>query len=102
MNLVRRILTSTFVLALAFVPTSRLAVAQAHPASASAPQGDPLDINTASRDQLKALPGIGDAYADRIIKGRPYAAKNQLIQKGILPNNTYAGIQNRIIARRAK
>ena len=102
MNFVRRILTSTFVLALALAPASRFASAQAWPASVAAPQGDPLDINTASRDQLKALRGIGDAYADRIIKGRPYAAKNQLIQKGILPSNTYAGIQNRIVARRIK
>ena len=101
MSLVRRILTSTFLLTLALAPAQQLATAQAQPA-AVAPQGDPLDINTASRDQLKALPGIGDAYADRIIKGRPYTAKNQLIQKGILPNNTYTKIQGMIVARRSK
>ena len=101
MSLRRRILASTFVFVFALMPVPRPVSAQAKPASA-APQGDPLDINTATRDQLKALPGIGDAYADRIIKGRPYIAKNQLTQKGILPQNTYTRIQNLILAKRAK
>ncbi len=100
MGLVRRILSSVFVLALLLAPVPQI-TAQAKPAPA-APQGDLLDINTATRDQLKALPGIGDAYANRIIKGRPYTAKNQLTQKGILPGNTYAKIQGMIIAKRSK
>jgi DNA uptake protein ComE-like DNA-binding protein len=58
----------------------------------------PLDLNTATADQLKALPGIGDAYTKRIIDGRPYAMKNQLTQRGILPQATYDGIKDKIVA----
>ncbi len=61
-----------------------------------------MDINTATAEQLKTLPGIGDAYAARIIGGRPYTAKNQLVQRGILSQNAYAAIKDQIIAHRAK
>ena len=61
-----------------------------------------MDINTASAAQLKTLPGIGDNYAARIIAGRPYTAKNQLVQRGILPQNVYAGLKDQIIAHRPK
>ncbi len=61
-----------------------------------------LDINTATPDQLKQLPGIGDAYSKRIVDGRPYAAKTQLTSRGILPKATYDGIAGQIIAKHAK
>jgi competence protein ComEA len=64
--------------------------------------GDKLDINTATADQLKAIPGIGDVYSKRIIDGRPYTAKNQLTSRGILPAATYNKIKDQIIASRPK
>src|ERR1700735_3939733 len=101
MSLLRhRILAATLVLAAfpAFTAPANI-VAQAMTMKA-APAAAPLDINTATPDQLKALPGIGDAYAKRIIDGRPYTAKNQLTGRGILPQKTYDGIKNMIVATR--
>jgi hypothetical protein len=59
----------------------------------------PLDINSASVDELKALPGIGDAHAKRIVAARPYKQKDELVKKGILPQPTYDKIKEQIVAR---
>ena len=77
------------------IPIDSTALAAAEKAG----QDDLLDINTATVDQLKALPGIGDAYSEKIIKGRPYQRKDELVQKQILPRATYEGIKYKIVAK---
>jgi DNA uptake protein ComE-like DNA-binding protein len=61
-----------------------------------------LDINSASRDDLMKLKGIGDVRADAIIKGRPYKGKNELLDKKIVPENVYNDIKDKIIAHQAE
>ena len=99
-----RILRNLFLAAALFsvFPLSMTAqkAATAKPAAATAT--DKIDINTATADQLKAIPGIGDAYSKRIIDGRPYTAKNQLVSRGILPQGVYDKVKDQIVATKAK
>lgn len=61
----------------------------------------PLDINSATVAQLKALPGIGDAYSQKIVDGRPYGGKDDLVNKNIIPQATYDKIKDVIIAKQS-
>ena len=70
--------------------------------SSSSTSAKLIDINTASQDELKSLPGIGDAYSAAIIKNRPYANKRQLLSKKVIPQATYDKIADRVVAKQGK
>jgi competence protein ComEA len=76
------------------------------PAKSATPAKKPatsqMDINSATLDQLKAIPGIGDTYAQKIVDGRPYKMKTQLVSKKILPQATYDKVSSMIIAKQPK
>jgi DNA uptake protein ComE-like DNA-binding protein len=89
------------VLASLFIPSLAVAQAPAAPPTTGA-KAELVDLNSATEEQLKALPGIGDAYAKKIISGRPYANKTQLVSRNIVPKATYDKIADKVIAKKAK
>src|SRR5437660_3867106 len=104
MTFMRNILITFFALCL----IASTAVAQADKTSKgsaktemSTASTDLLDINTATKDQLQALPGIGDAYSQKIIDNRPYRTKRDLVTKKVIPQATYEKIKEQIIAHQA-
>ncbi len=98
MNAAKYILALLLAVALWAAPQSP-AKGSKQPAATSQKQAAQIDINTASEQDLKQLPGIGDAYAAKIVQNRPYRAKNQLVQKKIIPAATYEKIKDQIIAK---
>ncbi len=75
--------------------------AAAPPAADKAPAAAELDINSATEAELVALPAIGEAYAKKIIAGRPYDRKDQLVSKNVLPEGVYAKVKTAVIAKQA-
>jgi competence protein ComEA len=71
-------------------------------ATAASSMAGKLDINSATVDQLKELPGIGDAFSQKIVDGRPYRTKLDLVHKKIIPQATYDKIKDMIVAKQSK
>ena len=95
MKLLRLLLLCVSVLATTPAQTAATRKAPAKAAAAT----NVIDINSASEADLRTIPGIGDAYAKKIIAGRPYRAKNELVSKKVLPQGVYDKVKDHVIAK---
>ena len=82
------------------VPAVTTAAQASRPASHRAMSVSPVDINTATEAELRAVPGIGSVYAKRIVASRPYTSKDQLVSKGVLPQGIYDKVKGYLVAHR--